>query len=133
MTNILDMRRPNCDGEDLIEIQALVWIGVCEDGTDADASQDGDQHYTPESSAECVACGHHGAVRSFELAGGCGMTKPGMRLIFGECYARRKVEETETEADARRGDPQQHRFRARLCRRNVIVDRKQRADDPRRN
>jgi ribosomal protein S27E len=70
MSNFFDMRCPNCGGKDQIDIQALVWIRLCEDGTDAAASQDGDQHCPPKSPAACVACGHRDTVRSFEPAGG---------------------------------------------------------------
>jgi hypothetical protein len=70
MTNFLDMRCPNCGNEDRLDIQATVWIRVCEDGTDADTSRDGSQYYEPRSPAQCGACDHFGTVRQFELAGG---------------------------------------------------------------
>ena len=70
MTNFLDMRCPKCGNEDRLDIQASIWIRVCEDGTDADASCDGNQYYEPRSPAQCDACGHCGTVREFELAGG---------------------------------------------------------------
>ena len=70
MTNFLDMRCPKCGNEDRLDIQATVWIRVCEDGTDADASRDGTHDYEPGNPAQCAACGHCGTVRQFELAGG---------------------------------------------------------------
>jgi len=70
MTNFLDMRCPKCGNEDQLDIQATVWIRVCEDGTDADAAGDWDHEYQPRSPAQCRACGHFGTVRQFELAGG---------------------------------------------------------------
>ena len=70
MTNFLSMRCSKCGDEDRLDIQASVWIRVCEDGTDADASRNGSQHYYPESSATCAGCGHIGTVRQFDMAGG---------------------------------------------------------------
>ena len=70
MTNFLDMRCPKCGDEDRLDIQATVWIRVCDDGTDADASRAGTHDYEPGSPAQCAACGHSGTVREFELAGG---------------------------------------------------------------
>ncbi len=69
MSNFLDMRCPKCGDEDRIDIQASVWLRVCEDGTDADASRDGPHDFTPESPAVCSACGHWGSVKSFEFEG----------------------------------------------------------------
>jgi hypothetical protein len=70
MSNFLDMRCPHCGDESHIDISASLWIRVCVDGTDADASRDGSHEYTPESTAMCCACGHWGTVRDFERAGG---------------------------------------------------------------
>jgi hypothetical protein len=73
MTNFLNMRCPKCGNEDRLDIQATVWIRVCEDGTDADAAEgtsDLGHQYTPDSPAFCAACGHWAAVWQFELAGG---------------------------------------------------------------
>ena len=70
MTNFLDMRCPNCGNEDRLDIQAIVWIRVCEDGTDADSAGDENREYHPRSPAQCGACGHYGTVREFELVGG---------------------------------------------------------------
>jgi ribosomal protein S27E len=65
MTNFLDMRCPKCGDAHSIDIQATVWIRVCRDGTDADASRCGDHEYSPESTASCDACGHWGTVSAF--------------------------------------------------------------------
>src|SRR5271156_6824036 len=70
MSNFLEMRCPKCSDENSLDIAATVWIRVCEDGTDADASRDGSHDYEPHSPALCGACGHCGTVRQFELAGG---------------------------------------------------------------
>ena len=69
MSNFLEMRCPKCGDENSLDIAATVWIRVCEDGTDADASRDGSHDYEPHSPARCGACGHCGTVREFELAG----------------------------------------------------------------
>jgi hypothetical protein len=39
---------------------------VTDQGTDADASENGDHEYTPDSTASCTACGHYDTVREFE-------------------------------------------------------------------
>jgi ribosomal protein S27E len=70
MSNFLDMRCPKCGDEDRLDIQATVWIRVCEDGTDVDAAGDGNHEYEPRSPAQCGTCGHCGTVRAFEQAGG---------------------------------------------------------------
>jgi hypothetical protein len=68
MSNFFDMRCPNCGDEDHIDIAAEVWVRLTSDGTDADASGCGDHIYTPESAAECGACGHHGTIAQFTPA-----------------------------------------------------------------
>jgi ribosomal protein S27E len=68
MSNFFDMRCPKCGDEDHIDIAAEVWVRLTSDGTDADASACGDHIYTPESAAECGACGHHGTVAQFTPA-----------------------------------------------------------------
>jgi ribosomal protein S27E len=66
MANFFDMRCPQCGDEDHIDIHAAVWLRVCDNGTDADASENGDHEFTPDSPALCAACGHCGTVREFE-------------------------------------------------------------------
>jgi hypothetical protein len=66
MTNLFDMRCPKCRDTERIDIQARLWIRVTEDGTDADASKNGDHEWTPNSPALCGACGHCGTVRDFD-------------------------------------------------------------------
>jgi hypothetical protein len=63
MTNFLDMRCPKCGTQHSIDIHAAVWIRVCRDGTDADAS--GDHEHRPESTACCGACGYWATVAAF--------------------------------------------------------------------
>ena len=68
MTNFLDMRCPKCGDEDSLDIRATVWIRVCEDGSDADASHDGSHYFGARSRAQCGACGHCGTVTAgFEV------------------------------------------------------------------
>ncbi len=65
MTNFLDLRCPKCGDAHHIDIEARLWIRVCLDGTDADASHNGDHEYTPRSAALCSSCWHCGTVREF--------------------------------------------------------------------
>ena len=66
MTNFLDMRCPQCGDETAIDIEATVWVRVCSDGTDADASRDGTHTFEADSPALCGHCGFHGTVGQFE-------------------------------------------------------------------
>ncbi len=66
MANFFNLRCPHCRRDDAIDIQALVWIRIGEDGTDADESHSGDHEYTDESLARCDACAHEGPVTEFE-------------------------------------------------------------------
>ena len=67
MTNFLDMRCPKCGDETTIDIEATVWVRVCSDGADADASGDHGTHtFDADSPALCGRCGLHDTVRRFE-------------------------------------------------------------------
>jgi hypothetical protein len=66
MSNFLDLRCPKCGCDDQIDIAATVWLRVTDDGTDADASADGNHEYTPKSLTACAACGHSGRLSAFE-------------------------------------------------------------------
>jgi hypothetical protein len=66
MTNVFDMRCPNCGADDCIDIQARLWVRVTAEGTDADASENGDHEWTQDSPAHCTACGYCRRVRDFE-------------------------------------------------------------------
>jgi ribosomal protein S27E len=57
MSNFLDLRCPGCGCQARIDVLAEVWVRVTPDGTDADASENGDITYTPRSTATCTACG----------------------------------------------------------------------------
>ena len=72
MSNFLEMRCPQCGDQNNIDIQATVWIRVCQDGTDADASDCGDHEFTPESTACCNGCGHSATVAAFTPDEGAG-------------------------------------------------------------
>ena len=41
MTNEFNMRCPNCGSVDQIDIEAIVWVRLTDDGTDPDAARDG--------------------------------------------------------------------------------------------
>ena len=67
MTNFLDMHCPNCGDETAIAIEATIWVRVCSDGTDADASGDHGTHtFDADSPALCGRCGLPDTVRRFE-------------------------------------------------------------------
>ena len=66
MTDFLDMCCPNCGDERAIDIEATIWVRVCSDGTDADASGDSNHAFEADSPALCGSCGFHGTVREFE-------------------------------------------------------------------
>jgi hypothetical protein len=68
MSNFLDLRCPRCRDQDHIDILALIWVRLTEDGTDADASDDGDHEWSGQSAAVCGACGHRATVQDFEPA-----------------------------------------------------------------
>jgi hypothetical protein len=70
MTNLFDMRFPHCGSEDHIDIAATIWVRLCANGTDADASRNGDRDYSPASSALSAACDFCSTVADFEHAGG---------------------------------------------------------------
>lgn len=69
------MRCPKCMGTTRIDVQALVYVRLLSDGTDADASNYGDHEWDDESAALC-ACGFHGKVHDFSTSQcqGCGKT-----------------------------------------------------------
>jgi hypothetical protein len=84
MINLFDFRCPNCGDESAIDIQAKLWVRVTFNGSDADASGNGDHEFTPESPAVCGCCGHCGTVRDFEEAGGvpCATASASLRRHF---------------------------------------------------
>ncbi|MBN8896672.1 MAG: hypothetical protein J0H19_00270 [Rhodospirillales bacterium] len=65
MSNLFDMRCPQCGDENQLDIHASIWIRVCTNGTDADASNCGDHEFSPDSTACCQSCGHWASVAAF--------------------------------------------------------------------
>jgi len=63
--NFADLACPQCGSQEEIDIQALVWTRLCEDGTDPDAA---DRHHesaaewSDNSAAACAKCGWDGRV-----------------------------------------------------------------------
>lgn len=68
MSNFLDAKCPKCGRTDQIDVAATVWLRLVDDGTDADLAEDGDHEYSPESMANCEACGHSGELQTFTPA-----------------------------------------------------------------
>jgi hypothetical protein len=62
--NQFALRCPKCKGTGRIDVQALVYLRWVQDGTDVDASQNGDHEWGAESAASC-ACGFRGNVYDF--------------------------------------------------------------------
>jgi hypothetical protein len=56
MSNFLDLRCPRCRDQNRIDILASIWVRLMEDGTDADASDDGDHEWSSQSAVVCGAC-----------------------------------------------------------------------------
>jgi hypothetical protein len=65
MSNLFDMRCPQCGSEHQIDIHASIWIRVCAEGTDADAANCVDHEFAPDSRACCNGCGHLATVAAF--------------------------------------------------------------------
>ncbi len=65
--NQFDMVCPKCGASDEIDVAATVWVRLCEDGTDATNSGDGDQEWEPTSACVCRTCGHGATVADFEI------------------------------------------------------------------
>jgi hypothetical protein len=62
MTNIFNFCCPGCGETDQIDIQALVWVRLTGDGTDADESHEGDHVWTDSSLYFCGHCETSGRV-----------------------------------------------------------------------
>jgi hypothetical protein len=65
--NQFAMRCPRCKGSGRVDVQALVYLRLVQDGTDADLSQNGDHEWSAESAASCT-CGFHGTVYDFSTS-----------------------------------------------------------------
>ena len=56
MSNAFNFTCPGCGNADQIDIQALVWVRVTEDGTDADHTHDGSHLWDTSSFYFCACC-----------------------------------------------------------------------------
>ena len=56
---------PKCGNDEQIDVLASCYVRLTPDGTDADASHDGEHAWSTASAAKCCACGHTGIVREF--------------------------------------------------------------------
>jgi hypothetical protein len=65
MGNQFGLRCPSCEGTDEIDVRALVWIRLFEDGTDAYVSEDRNSEWGERSEAYCAACGFTGRIKEF--------------------------------------------------------------------
>ena len=65
MSNFLNVRCPKCGEQNRLDVVASVWLRLTENGTDADASANGDHEYTPKGLTVCDACGYSGRLSSF--------------------------------------------------------------------
>lgn len=66
--NAFDYFCPECYRSDRIDIAATVWVRLTRDGSDADATCNGDHEWTDDSAALCAACAWEGKV--YELIDG---------------------------------------------------------------
>ena len=70
MTNEFNMRCPKCGSADQIDIEAIVWVRLTDDGTDPDAARYGHHEWDGASHARCDACDHRGIVSTFTVREG---------------------------------------------------------------
>jgi hypothetical protein len=62
-----NMRCPSCGKDDELDVQMKVWGRLKCDGTDCDASVDGDHEWSDESLCACGNCGWRGTVAEAEI------------------------------------------------------------------
>jgi hypothetical protein len=60
------MACPKCGSDEYIDVAAVVWVRLTEDGTDADQPDNGNHEWDDDSRCTCGKCGHNGTVRDFE-------------------------------------------------------------------
>jgi hypothetical protein len=53
---------PACGDSACIDIAAVVWVRLTEDGSDADISEDGSHEWDGTTAAKCCECGWTGTV-----------------------------------------------------------------------
>lgn len=58
---------PKCGSDDQIDVCASVWVRLCDDGTDAYESENGDQEWDDNSPCSCHVCDYYGTVGSFAI------------------------------------------------------------------
>jgi predicted RNA-binding Zn-ribbon protein involved in translation (DUF1610 family) len=58
-----EMACPKCGSDEDIQVSAMIWITLTEDGTEDNG---GDTEWDNESLCLCGKCGHSGIVRDFE-------------------------------------------------------------------
>ena len=68
--NSYGMKCPSCGESNQIDVAAIVWVRLCQDGTDIFEAANGDQEWTDTSAAYCGSCDHAGTVASFTKTGG---------------------------------------------------------------
>lgn len=64
--NDFSMKCPSCGSDDALDVCAKVWVRLCDDGTDADASHDGSHEWDDDSPCMCNECGWEGTVKDAE-------------------------------------------------------------------
>jgi hypothetical protein len=65
MTTVMNktgMRCPSCKYDNALDIQAIVWVRLTPNGTDADLPEDGSHEWDNASAARCSACGWEGTA-----------------------------------------------------------------------
>ena len=63
-----DHQCPKCGRNDELDVQALIWVRITEDGTDADLAEDKDHTWEDDSPIVCNSCGWQGKVKEFAVA-----------------------------------------------------------------
>lgn len=67
LDNDFDMKCPECGRSDEIDVAAVVWIRLCNGGTDVTAAENGDHEWDDNSAAYCASCSHTGVACDFEI------------------------------------------------------------------
>ena len=63
------MACPKCGSDEQIDVLASAYVRLTPDGSDADASHDGEHAWSVCSATKCCACGHSGIAREFGYTG----------------------------------------------------------------
>lgn len=62
-----EMRCPECQRDDRIDITAMIDIRLTPDGSSIDEAEDGDHYWDDNHLAQCRACGHSATVGTFAV------------------------------------------------------------------